>query len=225
MTTPSQKRVAFVGLQQKIIAQFKGLDPNDPSVWPSLPRYGLCLLVAIGVIAAAWFLWLRNSQEELRFAQEQEQTLKQAYKQKLIQAANLDTLKKQREQVQQFVIQLEKQLPSKAEIDALLSDISQAGLSRNLQLEVIRPGTIAVQKYYAELPIALKIVGKYHDIGAFADDMANLSRIVTLNNMSLTPARDGNLSLEATAKTYRYLDPEEAKMQAKTSESSSGSKK
>jgi type IV pilus assembly protein PilO len=225
MTTSTKKSLVFVELQQKIMSQFKGLDPNDPSVWPSVPKYGLCLLVALGVIVAAWFVWLRNSQEELRLAQEQEESLKQAYKQKLIQAANLETLKKQREQVQQFVIQLEKQLPSKAEIDALLSDISQAGLSRNLQLDVIRPGTVVVQKYYAELPIALKIVGKYHDIGAFAGDMAHLSRIVTLNNMSLTPARDGNLFLEATAKTYRYLDPEEAKTQAKTPVSAAGDKK
>ena len=122
---------------------------------------------------------------------------------------NLDVLRKQREQVQQYVTQLEKQLPSKAEMDALLSDINQAGLGRSLQFELFRPGQIAVKEYYAELPITIKVTGKYHDIGSFASDIANLSRIVTLNNLSLSPRPDGSLTLDATAKTFRYLDPDE----------------
>ena len=105
--------------------------------------------------------------------------------------------------------QLERQLPSKAEMAALLSDVNQAGLGRSLQFDVFRPGQIVVRPYYAELPIAVQVTGRFHDIGAFAADVANLSRIVTLNNISIVPARDGALTMDATARTFRYLDPEE----------------
>ncbi len=115
----------------------------------------------------------------------------------------------QREQVQQYVTLLEKQLPSKAEMDALLSDINQAGLGRSLQFELFRPGQISVKDYYAELPIAVRVTGKYHDMGAFAADVANLSRIVTLNNIAIVPQKDGALTMDATARTFRYLDAEE----------------
>lgn len=135
----------------------------------------------------------------------------------MAQAVNLDALKKQREQVQQYVTQLEKQLPSKAEMDALLSDINQAGLGRSLQFELFRPGQVSVKEYYAELPIAVRVTGRYHDIGAFAADVAHLSRIVTLNNVTLMPAKDGALSLDTTAKTFRYLDPDEVTAQRKAS--------
>jgi type IV pilus assembly protein PilO len=226
MATKSKTNIDFSALQEKITAQFRGLNPNDPSTWPALPRYGLCLLLMIAVIAALWFLWLKGSDEELKAAQAQEVTLREDYKKKLLQAVNLETLKKQREQVQQYVTQLEKQLPSKAEIDALLSDINQAGLGRSLQFESFKPGTVAVKEYYAELPISLKITGRYHDIGAFAGDIANLSRIVTLNNLSITPTKEGALTLESTARTYRYLDPEEVNAQrAAAAKSAPGAKK
>jgi type IV pilus assembly protein PilO len=217
--------IDFPALQEKLTSQFRGLNPNDPSTWPAVPRYGLCLLLTFAVIASLWFLWLKGSDEELQAAQAKEATFREDYKKKLVQAVNLDTLKKQREQVQQYVTQLEKQLPSKAEIDALLSDINQAGLGRSLQFESFRPGTVAVKEYYAELPIALKITGKYHDIGAFAADVANLSRIVTLNNLSITPGKDGVLSLESTARTYRYLDPDEVKAQRAAAAPAGGVKK
>ncbi|MBS7808416.1 type 4a pilus biogenesis protein PilO [Variovorax sp. PCZ-1] len=215
MAKTSKNNIDFAALQEKLASQFRGLNPNDPSTWPAIPRYGLCLLLAIAVVTALWFLWLQGSADELKVAQDKEITLREDYKKKLVQAVNLETLKKQREQVQQYVTQLEKQLPSKAEIDALLSDINQAGLGRSLQFESFKPGAVAVKEYYAELPIALKITGKYHDIGAFAADVANLSRIVTLNNLSVTPgaAKDGTLVLDSTARTYRYLDPEEIKAQ------------
>jgi type IV pilus assembly protein PilO len=120
-------------------------------------------------------------------------------------------LRKQKLQVEEYVTQLEKQLPGKAEMDALLSDINQAGLGRGLQFELFRPGSVVVKDYYAELPIAIKVSGRYHDIGAFAGDIANLSRIVTLHNLAITSAKDasGLLSMEATARTYRYLDANE----------------
>lgn len=215
MASKIKSNIDFTKIQENLASQFKGLNPNDPSMWPSLPRYGLCVLLTIAVITALWFTWLVNSADELSQAREQEVKLKEDYKKKLLQAVNLDVLKKQREQVQQYVTQLEKQLPSKAEIDALLSDINQAGLGRSLQFEFFRPGAVAVKEYYAELPISLRITGRYHDIGAFASDVANLSRIVTLNNLSITPVRDGTLALDSTARTYRYLDPEEVKAQQK----------
>lgn len=144
-------------------------------------------------------------------------TLREDYSKKVVKAVSLDGLKKQREQVQQYVTQLEKQLPSKAEMAALLSDINQAGLGRSLQFEVFRPGAMVTKEYYAELPIALKVTGRYHDIGAFASDIAFLSRIVTLNNLSIAPGAGGKdtdvLSMEATARTFRYLDADEVKAQ------------
>jgi type IV pilus assembly protein PilO len=225
MATKSKTNIDFAVLQDKLLSQFRGLSPNDPSTWPALPRYGLCLLVALAIITALWFLWLQGSAEELKTSEAKEVVLREDYKKKLVQAVNLETLKKQREQVQQYVTQLEKQLPSKAEIDALLSDINQAGLGRSLLFESFKPGAISVKEYYAELPIALKITGKYHDIGAFAADVANLSRIVTLNNLAITPTKDGTLTLESTARTYRYLDPDEVKAQQAAAKPAAGAKK
>jgi len=193
--------------------QFQGLNPNDPSAWPAIPRYALCVAVAAAVVVALWFVWLTNSNDELDAARAKEVALKADYQKKVAQAANLELLKKQREQVQQYVTLLEKQLPSKAEMDALLSDINQAGLGRSLQFELFRPGQVSVKDYYAELPIAVRVTGRYHDMGAFAADVANLSRIVTLNNLSVTPAKDGSLVMDATARTYRYLDEQEQNMQ------------
>ncbi|BEP57308.1 type 4a pilus biogenesis protein PilO [Variovorax sp. V118] len=190
--------------------QFRGLNPNDPSMWPAVPRYALCLTVSALVLAGLWFVWLTNSNDELEAERAKEVSLRTDYQKKVAQAANLDLLKKQREQVQQYVILLEKQLPSKAEMDALLSDINQAGLGRSLQFELFRPGQVSVKDYYAELPIAVRVTGRYHDMGAFAADVASLSRIVTLNNVTVTPQKDKDvLTMDATARTYRYLDEDE----------------
>ncbi|RZI67560.1 type 4a pilus biogenesis protein PilO [Variovorax guangxiensis] len=208
-TTRSAPKVDIVAFMQRFGAQFRGLNPNDPSVWPAAPRYVLCVAVTILVLVALWFVWLTNSNDELEAARATEVTLKADYQKKVAQAANLELLKKQREQVQQYVTLLEKQLPSKAEMDALLSDINQAGLGRSLQFELFRPGQVAVKDYYAELPIALRVTGRYHDMGAFVADVANLSRIVTLNDLSISPQKDGALTMDATARTYRYLDDQE----------------
>ena len=204
-------------LQQKMQRQFTNLDPKDPSLWPALPRFLLCAFIAVGVAVALWFVKLADYQEELQTEQATEVTLKKDYQAKLLKAVSLDALKKQREQIQQYVIQLEKQLPSKAEMAALLSDINQAGLGRSLQFDIFRPGQIVVRDYYAELPIGVRVTGKYHDMGAFAADIANLSRIVTLNNISITPAAkdSGSLTMDATARTFRYLDPDEVQAQRK----------
>jgi type IV pilus assembly protein PilO len=207
-----------INFQEKleaIASQFRNLDTKDPSGWPMLPRFSVFLGLAVACIVALWFIWLSDIKAELTQAQATEITLREEYKIKLAKAVNLDALKKQREQVQQYVTQLEKQLPSKAEMDALLSDINQAGLGRSLQFELFRPGQVGINDYYAELPIALKITGRYHDMGAFAADIANLSRIVTLNNLAITSVKDGALTLDATAKTFRYLDGTEISTQRK----------
>jgi type IV pilus assembly protein PilO len=211
-TTPKVKTAA---LQQALVGQFKGLNPNDPASWPVLPRTLLCLVLMGAIVTGLWFAWLSTSDEELEAERAKEVTLRADYKKKLAQAVNLEALRKQREQVLTYVTQLEKQLPSKAEMDALLSDINQAGLGRSLNFDLFRPGQVGVKEYYAELPIALKVSGKFHDVGAFAADIAHLSRIVTLNNISVVPTKDGGLVMDATAKTFRYLDQDEVAAQRK----------
>ncbi|MBQ1762163.1 MAG: type 4a pilus biogenesis protein PilO, partial [Aquincola sp.] len=154
----------------------------------------------------------------LQAERDREPALKADYRAKLGQAVNLSELRKQKLQVEEYVVQLEKQLPGKAEMDALLSDINQAGLGRGLQFELFRPGQVVIKDYYAELPIAIRVSGRYHDMGAFAADVANLSRIVTLHDLTISaPQRDANgaLAMEATARTYRYLDPAEIEEQRK----------
>lgn len=208
-------KVDFSDLQDQLFGQFRNLDSKDPSSWPAFPRYALLIVAAVSVVVVLWFLWLSASEAELEVERAKETTLREEYKVKLGKAVNLDALKKQREQVQQYVTQLEKQLPSKAEIDALLSDINQAGLGRSLQFDLFRPGQVVVKDYYAELPIAVRVTGRYHDLGAFASDIANLSRIVTLNNLTFAPGKEGALVMDATAKTFRYLDSDEVAAQRK----------
>lgn len=200
---------------QELQQQFQNLDPKDPSLWPVIPRYLLCVGVAVGVVVGLWFLWLADSDVALEKERATEVQLKDDFKKKLGQAVNLEVLRKQREQVQQYVTQLEKQLPSKAEMDALLSDVNQAGLGRSLQFDLFRPGSVSVKEYYAELPISIRVTGRFHDIGSFTSDVAHLSRIVTLNNLVIVPVKDNTLALDVTAKTFRYLDSEEIASQRK----------
>ena len=192
-------------------SQFRGLNPNEPGQWPLLPKALTWAAVAVAMVIAGWFLVLSGAHDELDAEQNKEPVLKNDYRAKLAQAVNLGELRKQKLQVEEYVTQLEKQLPGKAEMDALLSDINQAGLGRGLQFELFRPGQVAIKDYYAELPIAIRVTGRYHDIGSFAADIANLSRIVTLHNMVIVSGKDpsASLSMEATARTYRYLDATE----------------
>ena len=192
-------------------SQFRGLNANEPGQWPLLPKALSWTVVAIAMVVVGWFLVLSGVHEQLDNEQNKEPTLKNDYRAKLAQAVNLGELRKQKLQVEEYVTQLEKQLPGKAEMDALLSDINQAGLGRGLQFELFRPGQVVLKDYYAELPISIRVSGRYHDIGSFAADIANLSRIVTLHNMVLTSGKDpsGVLAMEATARTYRYLDANE----------------
>ena len=192
-------------------SQFRGLNPNEPGQWPLLPKTLTFLGVAVLMVVAGWFVILSSAHDELDSEHNKEPTLKNDYHAKLAQAVNLGELRKQKLQVEEYVTQLEKQLPGKAEMDALLSDINQAGLGRGLQFELFKPGQVVLKDYYAELPIAIRVTGRYHDIGSFAGDIANLSRIVTLHSVNITSGKDlsGVLAMEATARTYRYLDQNE----------------
>ena len=212
--------IDFAVLQAKLQAQFSDLDPNDPSRWPVVPRASALLVVFVTIFGLLWYAWLDGLSIELEADQQKEVELRSVYVDKLRQAINLESLKKQLEEVRQYVNQLEKQLPSKAEMDALLSDINQAGLGRSLQFDLFRPGQVVVKEYYAELPISVKISGGYHDIGMFASDIAHLSRIVTLSDVQLTPVKDkpNQLMLEGVAKTFRYLDLDEVEIQRKSKE-------
>jgi type IV pilus assembly protein PilO len=201
-------------------AQFRNLNTSEPGQWPLLPKAAAWLAAAAAVVVAGWFAVLSDATDALTAAQQQEPQLQARYRDRLGQAVNLGELRRQKLQVQEYVTQLEKQLPGKAEMDALLSDINQAGLGRGLQFELFRPGQVQVKDYYAELPITIRVSGRYHDIGSFAADVANLSRIVTLQNLGIAPvpARDGGtgtLAMDATARTYRYLDENELAEQRK----------
>lgn len=201
-------------LGAQLAAQFQGLEGRQPGQWPLAPR----LLCAAGVMALVtglgyFFYWSGQFETQEQGAAE-EQRLRDEYRMKMAQAINLEALQAQKAQVDRYVERLEKQLPSKSEMADLLSDINQAGVGRGLQFELFKPGAEVVRDYYAEQPIDVKVVGKYNDVGAFAADMANLPRIVTLNNMAVS-TKDGILQLEAVAKTFRYLDPEEIAAQKK----------
>jgi len=213
MAKPSTLSFDVSSFVDHAASQFRGLNPNEPGQWPTLPKVAAWIVAALAVVVLGWFALLSSTADQLDSARQDEPRLKSDYRSRLAQAVNLNELRKQKQQVQEYVTQLEKQLPGKAEMDALLSDINQAGLGRGLQFELFRPGLVQVKDYYAELPIAIRVTGRYHDIGAFAADVANLSRIVTLQNLAITPAggkdNTGLLAMEATARTYRYLDPTE----------------
>jgi type IV pilus assembly protein PilO len=209
--------------------QFRGLNTNEPGQWPLLPKLAAWLLVAVMVVVLGWFLLLSDKTDELEAERNKEPGLRKDYRDKLAQAVNLPELRKQKQQVEEYVTQLEKQLPGKAEMDALLSDINQAGIGRGLQFELFRPGSVSVKDYYAELPISVRVTGRYHDIGAFAADVANLSRIVTLHDLTVAPPSgqkdSGLLSMDATARTYRYLDAGEVAAQSGQKKNAAGAKK
>jgi type IV pilus assembly protein PilO len=219
MAKASSFNIDVAGSLDKAASQFRGLNTAEPGQWPPLPKYAAWLITVLAVVGLGWFLVVSDASDELDAERAREAPLRTEYRDKLRQAVNLDELRKQKLQVEEYVTQLEKQLPGKAEMDALLSDINQAGLGRGLQFELFRPGQVEVKDFYAVLPISVKVTGRYHDIGAFAADIANLSRIVTLHNVSITkPPREPNatqLTMEATARTYRYLDQAEVDEQKK----------
>jgi type IV pilus assembly protein PilO len=202
--------------------QFEGLNGRHPGLWPLLPRVSLMTGLVALVMAAAWLLHWQAQVETLEASRAEETRLQAQFVDKMKQAVNLPVLLEQKEQVARYVNQLEKQLPSKAEMDALLSDINQAGVGRGLQFELFRPAQVSVREYYAELPISIRLSGNYHDFAEFTSDVANLSRIVTLHDIRIeSPSGPrqlqgsgalpmaGPLVMEATAKTFRFLDTDE----------------
>jgi len=200
------------------VDQFRNLNTRDVSTWPIAPRIAALVAVIIVVVFLGWYLFWSDQLNDLQRGEDEEVTLKAQYKDKLQQAVNLEPLKRQKELATQYVARLEKQLPSKSEMDALLSDINQAGIGRGLQFDLFRPGQVIVRDYYAELPINVRLIGSYHDIAAFTSDIASLPRIVTLNNLSIAMPNNATtpLTLEAVAKTFRYLDADEVAAQRKS---------
>jgi len=194
---------------QSLANDFKTLDPKDPGMWPLAPKVVILLGVFVSLLAAgAWFGW-RVQQEELDGKRLQQEKLQDEWLKKKKQALNLEAHRKQLTEIDEKFGALLKQLPNKTEMESLLIDINQAGLGRGLQFETFKPGAELKRDFYAELPIQLKMVGSYHDFGSFAGDIAKLPRIVTLNNVNLIPAKDGSMTFDVIAKTFRYLDDDE----------------
>lgn len=196
-------------------AQFVGLEGRHPGLWPPLPRL-LCPLFAtlLIIIVGGWLVW-STQWETLERGAESERKLRIEFERKVAQAQHLDALRKQKAEVEAQVLRQERQLPGKAEIDALLAEISQVGTVRGLQFELFKPGQLKIGEHYAELPIEMRLSGSYHALAGFVSDVANLSRIVTIDRIALTQLRDGVLALECVAHTFRYLDAAEAEQKKK----------
>ncbi|MGE5386254.1 MAG: type 4a pilus biogenesis protein PilO [Betaproteobacteria bacterium] len=196
-----------------IASDFKHLNPNDVGTWPIIPRVVVLFLMLCAIILAGWFFLWGDQFASLENKEKEEEKFKQDYLDKKRQAINLDLYKQQLNEIDQTFGALLKQLPNKSEMEALLTEINQSGLGRGLQFESFVPGQEQIRDFYAELPITVKLTGNYNDFGAFASDIAKLPRIVTLNNISIAPLPTGKLSLDATTKTFRYLDEEEVAKQ------------
>lgn len=200
------------------------LDPKNIGSWPLGPKLGaLLLLLLLILFVSYWFDW-QHQMDDLNAHRDKEAQLRQTFLEKKRQAINLEAYRKQLDDIEKSFGALLKQLPSKSEMDALLTDINQAGLGRGLQFELFKPaGSENFSEFYAELPIQVKITGGYHDFGAFATDISKLSRIVTLNDIGMTTTKDGTITMDAVAKTFRYLDEEEvAKQRAATKAQAKG---
>lgn len=212
----------------KFAEDFKYLDPKDPGTWPAIPKLVALIGILAGILVGAYFLDWSGQMEELENGKKEEIKLKDDYLNKKKQSINLDLHKQQLREIDQSFGALLKQLPNRAQMDALLVDINQAGLGRGLQFELFKPAAgETTREFYAELPIQVRVVGNYHDMGAFASDLGQLSRIVTLNDVTIQAAgKDGaQLQMDATARTFRYLDDEEVAAQRKSSKAAKAPKK
>jgi type IV pilus assembly protein PilO len=201
---------------QRVLDDFRHMNPNDPGSWQLVPRVAvLCGFFLLILVLGWWFVW-SDQLTDLGSKENEERTLKEQFVEKKRQAVNLDLYTQQLAEIDRSFGALLKQLPNKSEIEALLIEVNQAGLGRGLQFELFRPSQEIVQDFYAEMPIVVKVNGGYHDFGAFAADIGKLPRIVTLNNLSIAPLKDGgSLTMDATIKTFRYLDDEEIAKQKK----------
>lgn len=209
-----------------LLEELKNINPRNPGGWPWPVKLLAIVSIFVAVIfGGAIFDW-QGQWETLSNVKQEEEKLKETFLAKKKQAINLDIIKKQLTETQQSFGALLKQLPNKSEMDALLTDINQAGLGRGLQFELFRPGAEKVTGVFAEQPITLKVTGNYDDLGKFASDISQLPRIVTLNDISINPAAT-QLSMDAMARTYRYLDEEElaSQKQAAKPAAAAGAKK
>ena len=207
----------------QIADDFKHTNWKDPGTWTAAPKIIMLLAILAAIPTAGWLLVWQDQWDQLEKEQNTEKTLKDDYLAKKTQAINLDLHKQQLREIDTQFGALLKQLPNKAQMDALLVDINQAGLSRGLQFELFKPApSEAAREFYSELPISLKVIGNYHDMGGFAADVGQLPRIVTLNDVAIEAGKDGNLTMDVTARTFRYLDEEEIAAQRKAVASKKG---
>lgn len=207
---------------KKSFSDLKNLNPKTPGAWPWSAKIIAFVAMFVAVVVAGALLLWQGEWETLGKVRDEEGRLKETFLTKKRQAINLDLIKKQLIETQESFGALLKQLPSKSEMDALLTDINQAGLGRGLQFELFKPGTEKMEGAFAELPISIKVTGNYDDIGKFASDISMLPRIVTLNDISITTFGNG-LAMDAVAKTFRYLD--EAEVAAQQKATKAGAKK
>ena len=211
---------------QKFLDQFRNLNPKDPGAWPPLPKAMLLAGMLVGIVVLGYFLDWQEQMESLDAGRQQEVKLKDEYVMKAQQAINLDLYRQQLREIDSSFGALLRQLPNRSQMDALLVDINQAGLGRGLQFELFKPAPAETKReFYAELPVTLKLLGSYHDMGQFASDIGQLSRIVTLNDIGLTANKDGQLTMDVTAKTFRYLDEEEVAAQVRAAKGIKAGKK
>lgn len=211
-----------------ISSDFRNLNPNDIGAWPVVPRITVLFAVFCAILVAGWWFFWKDHLELLNTRQQEESRLKEEFIAKKTQAVNLDLYTQQLNEIDRSFGALLKQLPSKAEVESLLVEINQSGMGRGLQFELFKPSAEIVKDFYAELPINVRLTGAYHDFGAFAGDVAALSRIVTLNNVAIsanTQAKDGSLVMDAVTKTFRYLDEEEIAANKKAAQAAKGGKK
>lgn len=198
-----------------LVADFRSLDPKDPGLWPVLPKVIILAGIFIVILLIGWWFGWRVQLEELDAQRQQEERLKEEWLTKKGQAVNLEEYQKQLDEINRSFGALLKQLPNASEMESLLVDINQAGLGRGLQFDLFKPGAESFHEFYAELPITIRVLGSFHDLGAFTGDIAKLPRIVTLNDIDIAPNKDGGLTMAAVAKTFRYLDESEVARQKK----------
>jgi type IV pilus assembly protein PilO len=223
MKAPVMPNIDF----KAIVEDFRTLNPKDVGAWPIVPRVTILLVgFLLMLLAGWWFLW-SDQLDVLDAARKTEEKLKEEFVSKKQQSVNLVLYTQQLNEIDRSFGALLKQLPNKSEVESLLVEVNQAGMGRGLQFDLFKPGQETVKDFYAELPVSIKLTGSYHDFGAFAGDIGRLSRIVTLNNMSISvgSAKDGILTMDAVTKTFRYLDEEEVSKQKKAAQAAKGGKK
>ncbi len=209
---------------RRLAEDFKGLDPQDPGMWPTAPRIVVAVLLLVLTVAGFWWFDWQDQVKTLAAREAEEVQLRESWVTKKRQAVNLEEHRRQLAEIDRQFGALLKQLPNRAEMDSLLSDINQAGLGRGLQFELFKPGTDVIKEFYAEMPIDVRVTGIYHDLGEFVAYLASMPRMVTLNDVGIEADKDGRLKLQAKAVTYRYLDEEELAQQRKAAQAAQAAK-